>query len=237
MTAPFAAIGDPSAIAIFVLLPFHPRRARDQLLGRAAHQDDRAVLRRRPPDQRLPERHGARRRLHERRELPRHRRPRGPVRLRRPHLLDRLPRRLADRPLPDRRAAPQPRQVHVRRRRRVPPEADAGAHGRRGRDALGRGLLPHRADGRRRGADHAHVRHRLRTGRGHRRLGHAGPHPLRRHDRDDLGADRQGDAAPRRRARAGPLGALVLQLEPARALRLGRHGQRRRRCSRPATRS
>ena len=40
--------------------------------------------------------------------------------------------------VPDRRAAAQPRHVHVRRRRRVPPAPDAGAHRRGDRHARGR---------------------------------------------------------------------------------------------------
>ena len=83
----------------------------------------------------VPERPGAGRRLHERRQLPRHRRARVALRVRRAHLLDRLSGRLADRAVPDRRAVAQPRQVHLRRRRRLPACASAGAHRRRHRNA------------------------------------------------------------------------------------------------------
>ena len=80
-----------------------------------------------PPAARSPaaERLRARRRLHERGELPRHRRPRRALRLRRPDLLGRLAGGLAGRDVPDRRAAAQPRQVHLRRRGRLPAAADA----------------------------------------------------------------------------------------------------------------
>ena len=63
--------------------------------------------------------------------------------------------------VPDRRAAAQSRQVHLRRRRRVPARADPDPHPRGVRHAGGGGLLPDRADGRRRQADPAAVRARL----------------------------------------------------------------------------
>ena len=90
-------------------------------------------------------------------------------RLRRAHLLDRLPRRLADPDLPDGRAAAQPRQVHLRRRRRLPLRPDPGAHLRGLGHARRRRLLPDRADGRRRLADRAALRPRLLDRRRHRR--------------------------------------------------------------------
>ena len=61
------------------------------------------------------------------------------LRLRRADLFGRLSRRLADRHLPDRRAAAQPRQIHFRRRRLVPPRPDADPHPRRLRLAGHRG--------------------------------------------------------------------------------------------------
>ena len=72
-----------------------------------------------------PERHRARGRLHERRVLPRHRRPGVDHRLRRADLFDRLAGRLAGGALPDRRAAPQPRQVHLRGRGGAAPPRQA----------------------------------------------------------------------------------------------------------------
>ena len=126
---------------------FRQRHAVHHLLGVAAHQDDRALLRRRPEHHRLSERVGAGRRLHERGQLPGHRGPRGAVRIRRADLFDRLPGRLADRHVPDRRAAAQSRPLHLHRCRR---HATApGARARRFGDGLarGRGLLSHRADG------------------------------------------------------------------------------------------
>ena len=50
---------------------------------------------------------------------------------------------------------PKPRQVHLRRRRGVPPAADAGAHRGRVRRHPHAALLRARADGRRRQSDHA----------------------------------------------------------------------------------
>ena len=129
--------------------------------------DGGPVLHRRPQRHGVPERPRARRRLHERRELPRHRRPRRAVGLRRPDLLDRLARRLAGRDVPDRRAAAQSRPVHVRRRRRRPAAPDAGAHRRGDRLARGRRVLSDRADGRRRQPDPAALRPAVR-GRGRR---------------------------------------------------------------------
>ena len=70
------SLGQPNATAIIGFLLFIALSLGDHLVGRAAHADHGALLRRRPEHQRLPERPRARRRLHERGELPRHRRPR-----------------------------------------------------------------------------------------------------------------------------------------------------------------
>ena len=59
-------IGEPNAIAMAFFFVLHRDHARHHLLGGAAHAHDRAVLRRRPHDQRRAERLRARRRLHER---------------------------------------------------------------------------------------------------------------------------------------------------------------------------
>ena len=107
---------------------------------------------------RLPERPRDRRRLHVGGLVPGHFRPRLHLRLRRPDLFGRLAGRLADRHVPDRRAAAQSRQVHLRRRRLVPARADADPHSGRLRLAGHGRLLPDRADGRRRQADPAAVR-------------------------------------------------------------------------------
>ena len=56
-------------------------------------------------------------------------------------------------------------------------------------------VLSDGADGRRRQPDSAPVRPVLRVCRRDRRRGDAGVRPVRRHDRDDLGADRQSRAA------------------------------------------
>ena len=67
-----------------------------------------------------------------------------------------------------------------------------------------------------------------------RRRGDAGLRAVRRDDRDDVGADRQGRAAARRRDAAGRPGAGAVRLQSAGALRAGRDDVRRRACSRPA---
>ena len=60
-------------------------------------------------------------------------------------------------------------------------------------------VLHDRPDGRRREPHPADVRHPVRMGGHHRRRRDAGVRALRRHDRHDLGADHQGDAAAVRR--------------------------------------
>ena len=164
-------------------------RGQDQVRGRLLH--------RRRRHHRLPERPGDRRRLHVGGVLPRHLGGGDGRRLRRADLLDRLPGRLAGGHLPARRAAAQPGQVHLRRRRRVPLRADAGARLRRVGHAGGRRLLPDRADGRRRPADQAAVRPGVLDRGRHRRRADDGLRAVRRHDRDHLGADHQGLPAAR----------------------------------------
>ena len=106
--------------------------------------------------------------------------------------------------------------------RRGPPAADADPH--RGVDwRAGRHLvLSHRADGRRGQPDSAAVRPAVRIGRRHRRRRDAGLRAVRRDDRDDVGADRQGRAAAGRRDAAGRPRAHALRLQSAGALRAGR---------------
>ena len=181
-------------------------------MGGAPDALDERVLRRRPIGHRAPERARARRRLHERGVVSRHRRARRAPRLRRDDLRDRLAGRLAGADVPHRRAAPQSRQVHVRRRRRVPPAAGAGAHRLGVRRHPDGALLHDRADGRRRQPDPADVRHPLRVGGHRRRRRHARLRALRRHDRDDVGADHQGDAAALRRDGADGAGARAVRL-------------------------
>ena len=114
------------------VLPRHRRAdARGHLLGGArGRARRRSSTRPAAASSAAPERPRPRRRLHERGVVPRHRRPGGAERLRRDDLRDRLARRLAGADVPHRRAAAEPRQVHVRRRRRVPAAAGAGAHRR-----------------------------------------------------------------------------------------------------------
>ncbi len=144
--------------AIAHVRALRPVHARHHLLGGQAHPFRRAVLYGRRRHHRLPERPRHRRRLYVGGVLPRHFRPRLPVGLRRPDLFGGLARRLADRHLPDRGAAAQSRQVHLRRRRLVPLPADADPHPGRLRHAGHRRLLSDRPDGRRRRADPAAVR-------------------------------------------------------------------------------
>ena len=133
-------------------LLFHLHRvlAGHHVRGGAPHAQRRAFLHGRRRHHRPAERPGAGGRLHERRQLSRHRRPGRAVRIRRPDLLDRISGGLARRDVPDRRAPSQPRQVHVLRRRGVPAAAETRARGRRHRLAGRRGVLPDRADGGRR---------------------------------------------------------------------------------------
>ena len=200
----------------------HRAVARHHRLGSPQDAQRRSLLHGRPRRDVAAERPGARRRLHERGQLPRHRRPGGAVRVRRPHLLRRVPGRMADRDVPDRRAAAEPRTLHVHRRGRLPASPGADPDRRRRRVAGGRRLLPHRADGRRRQPDSPAVRHPVRGGGRHRRDGHARLRAVRRHDGDDVGADHQGRAAAGRSVAAGGAGAGALQLQSAGALRAGR---------------
>ena len=76
---------------------------------------------------------------------------------------------------------------------------------------------------------------RVRAGRRHRRRRDAGLRALRRHDGDDVGADRQGGAAAERRVPAGGHGAVAIRIQPARAVPRGVRSVRRRRArARPA---
>ena len=158
-----------------------------------------------------------RRRLPQRLDLPRLRRPDVPVRLRR---LDHRPRRLPvvpARALPARRADAQRGQVHRRRRALVPPEGAARACRHGDQHAADLGHLPGRAARRRGRRDRGPGGHQL-PGRGAdlRRL-HGRLRRLRRHAGDDLGADHQGrdaDGRGHRRRRRGP-GEVQLQPGPA----------------------
>ena len=199
------------------------------LVGGATHAQHERLLRRRTIDHRVPERSRARRRLHERRQFPRHRRSGRAVGIRRPDLLDRVSGRLAGGDVPDRRAAAQSRQVHVQRRGRVSAAAGAGARGRGGRQPGGGRVLSDRADGRRRQPDPAAVRPQLRGGGRDRRARDARLRALRRHDRHHVGADRQGGAAAGRRVHAGDDGAGEVLVQSAGALRRSLAPVRRRR--------
>ena len=130
--------------------PFRADDARHHLSGRHADTVRRRLLRRGRRHYGIPERPCNRRRLHVGRVVPRHLGSCLLLRLRRSHLLDRLPRRLADRALPHRRAPAQSGQLHVRRRRLVSSRSDPDPDSVGDRNPRRRGLLPHRPDGRRR---------------------------------------------------------------------------------------
>ena len=163
MTAlPLAA--DVNELALDDLRVRRRHHARHHLLGLQADPLGHDVLGRGPRHHRRPERVRHRRRLHVRGVVPRHRGADLPVRLRRLPVLRRLPGRVPDRAVPARRAHAQRGQVHDRRRAGVPPQPAAGARRGRARDAVGRRLLPDRADGRR-GRAHPGARgHRLHPG-------------------------------------------------------------------------
>ena len=146
----FAAV---NTTAVVDLLDRPGHHAGHHLLGVEARLERRRLLRRRPRHQRPPERPRDLRRLPVGRVVPRHRRPDLPVRLRRVRLLDRLPRRVPHRDVPARRADAELRQVHDRRRARLPPARAARARRGGDRHAQRRRLLPDRADGRRGRAD------------------------------------------------------------------------------------
>ncbi len=215
-------LGTPTALGHRVL-PRHRRlHAGGHLLGREAHAIDEGVLRRGPERQRLAERPRPGRRLHERRLVPRHHGPGRAQGLRRDDLRDRLAGGMAGPDVPHRRAAAQPRQVHLRRRGRVPPPADAGADRVGGRRHPDRAVLHDRPDGRVGQPDQADVRHLVRGGRRHRRRDHDGLRAVRRDDRDHLGADHQGRAAAVRRHGDDRPRARAVRLQPRRAVRRGR---------------
>ncbi len=204
----------------------NPDRLRDRLLpadrrrSRWPSPTGRRGGRVRPPTstrpgavgQPAPERPRPGRRLHERGVVPRHRRPRRAQRLRRHDLRHRLAGRLAGADVLHRRAAAQPRQVHLCRCRRVPAAAAAGPDRGGVRRHPHAALLHHRADGRRRQPRHADVRHPVRVGRRDRRRRDAALRAVRRHDRDDLGPDHQGDPAARRRDGAHAARARAVRL-------------------------
>ena len=116
-----------------------------------------------------------------------------------------LARRLAGRAVPDRRAAAQPRQVHLRRRRRRPAvgrrRCASPRRSARSRPStlyliaqmVGAGGLIRLMFGL------SYETAIVIVGRGDDRV-----RAVRRHDRDDVGADREGGAAARRAPRCSP---------------------------------
>ena len=217
-----------------------PRDARHHLLGGAATRTTtKDFYAAGGGITRLPERSRHRRRLHVGGLVPRHCRARLRQRLLRPDLLDRLPRRLAVHHVPDGRAAAQSRPLHLRRRRLLPPAGDADPRLRGDRHAGDGVVLPDRADGRRGPAHRAAVRPALSLGgrRGRRADDHL--RHLRRHDRDDLGADHQGGPAARRLDPDGDPRAVAVRLRLQRPHRQGDRGpsEARRRSCCPARRS
>ena len=200
----------------------HRDHSRHHLLGRQAHQDRHRLLRRRTRHHGVAERPRDRRRLYVGRLVPRHCRAGLFQRLLRPELLGRLAGRLADRAVPDCGAAAQLRQIHLRRRRLLPPEARADPCDGRAQHLGGGDLLPDRPDGRCRPvASHPAAAVRLLAVDHHRRRTDHHLCDLRRHEGDNLGADHQGGAAPGRRDPAGAAGAGAFQLQPRRHVRRG----------------
>ncbi|CAA9298448.1 MAG: Putative symporter YjcG, partial [uncultured Friedmanniella sp.] len=193
------------------------------LLGVAAEQDRRGLLRRRSLVLRLPERAGHRRGLHVRGLIPRHLGGHRPLRLRRVPLLHRVPGRLAGRPAAGGGAAAQLRPLHDGRPARLPDAADASPQRRGHLDDRGVHLLPAGPDGgggrpgraaagrQRPGGEEPGDRRRRRAD-GHLR-------DLRRDEGHHLGADRQGRAADGRHPADHDPGSGPVQLQPLRAAR------------------
>ena len=190
-----------------------------------ARQERRRLLCRGRRRVRPAERLGDRRRLPVGGVVPRHRRPDLALRLRRLHVFGRLARRLHHRAAGDRRAVPQHRQVHAGRHPRLPQQPEGDAHRRRALDDHGVDVLPDRADGRRRRAGEDADRHRLRDLGDRRRRADARLRAVRRHGRDDVGADHQGDPARHRVDPARDVRLGAVRLQPA---RLPDGGRRRR---------
>ena len=150
----------PTWTAIGMFVAFVAVHAGDHQVGGLEDQVGGRLLHRRRRHHRLPERPRDRRRLHVGGLVPRHLGPGDRL-----AAIDGLIYSigfLVGWPVvtvPDGRAAAQPRQVHLRRRRLLPlrsrpRSASLAASG----TLVGRGLLPDRADGRRRPADQAAVR-------------------------------------------------------------------------------
>ncbi len=210
--------GGPNTVAMTGFVIFIGLSLAHHVVGGKAHPQHERLLCRRRIGHGAAERPRARRRLHERRQFPGHRRHGGPQWLRRPHLLHRLSRRVARGGLSDRGAAQKPWPLHVQRCGGVQIAAGARPRGGRRRQPGGGGVLSDRADGRRRQPDSIAVRPRLRDRRRHRRRGDAGVRALRRHDRHHLGSDRQSRVAAVGRVHARVHGVDAVLVQPARAL-------------------
>ena len=183
---------------LLMFLAVHRDYAWHHLLGVQALRRLQRLLRRRSPDQGLAERSRGRRRLHERRILPRHRRYYRVFRLRRFHVLRGLAGCLSDGAAGGRRAAAQRRQIHHGRRAGLSTEGAAGAGHGVDQHADRQHLLHDRADGRRGragGPAAERLRHQLPRRGDWRR--HSDDHlrRVRRHAGDHVGADRQGHPA------------------------------------------
>ena len=190
------------------------RHARDHLPGRRPDQVCRRFLCGGRRHHRASERLGHRRRLHVGGILPRHLRPRLRQWFRRSDLLDRIPGRLADRPLPDRRAAAEPGQIYVLGRGLVSSRPDPDPHSLGGRYACGRRLLSHRADGRCGQAHRTALRPGLPVRGRHRRRADDRLCGVWRHEGHDLGPDHQGVPPPCRRHSDCPDRPLAVWLQP-----------------------
>ena len=186
--------------------------ARHHLLGGSAHPHGEGFLCRGRRSHRPSEWSGDRRRLYVGGLVPRHFGAGVQLRLLRPDLFDRLPRRLADHHVPDGRAAAQPRPLHLRRRRLLSTAGDADPRDGGHRHVGDRGLLSDRANGRRRTIDRVAVRPALPLRGRLRRRDDDHLRHLRRHDRHHLGANHQGRPAARRRDADVAAGARAIRL-------------------------
>lgn len=196
-------------------------------MGGGQDQVGRRLLYRWRWHHRFPERPGDRWRLHVGGLVPGHHRCGDGQRLRRPDLCDRFSGRLAHPDLPDGRTPAQPRQVHLRRRGRLPLRAHSDPQ-LCGVGHLGGGaVLSDRTDGRCRCADQVAVRPGLLGGGDPGRRADDDLRVVRRHDRNDLGADHQGRAAADRRDLHGRGDHVAFQLQLRGAVCRRRAGENR----------
>ena len=181
----------------------HRQHAADHALGRTPNAFAFGILCSRQLYHRHAERAGDRRRLHVRLDDPRRRRPRIHRQLRCCAVHRRAARRLHRHAAVHRGAAAQSRALHRAGGRRIALPRAQRARIHRRRSAGRHDLLFDRADGRCRSADRDPARRSVCARGGRRRDAHDVVRRVRRHARDDLGADHQGSRADRRRGADG----------------------------------